>query len=278
MRRTLGAAALAIILAGCDEGPTRTPTAPPPAPPPPPPFSASFTAGALEVREGETLTVAIEYRVRELTSSTALGISTRPDSASPEDFAFDAATVVIPAGEDISGVASVEIRALTDSLFAEGEEVLALAFAPTGAASSATLGDPVAVTIVEAGASPCPGVTIRAEPWRQEEWRESRDSTMLASTLGIDLAAGALDTRFELIGPYHDLYEGGSTPRSIPTFGIGAWQVHAMTAGIRHELQINWPGESWFEEETSLQFRFLGPACSGEPIASCSSESCEVLP
>ncbi len=283
MKHALTAAACAVaafLVLGCDGGPSQAPSAPapPPAPPPPPPFSASFAAGSPEVREGEAIPVGIDYRVRDLASAVMLRISAAVESASAEDFELDVDTVEIPAGQDVSGTVSLEIRALTDSLFSEGDETLNLALERTGAAANATLGEPVAVTIVEAGASPCPGVTVRAEPWREEEWRESRKTTMLASILEIDLIGGALDTRFELIGPYYDLYEGGNTPRSIPTFGINSWRVLPGPDGVGHELTVNWPGESWFEEETQLQFRFLGPTCSGEPIASCSSEGCDILP
>ena len=283
MKRALtaaGCAVAAFLVLGCDGGPSQAPSAPapPPAPPPPPPFSASFAEGSPEVREGETIAVGIDYSVRDLASPAMLRITPGVESASAEDFELAVETVEIPAGQDVSGMVSLEITALTDSLFGEGDETLSLSLEPTSAAANATLGEPVAVTILEAGASPCPGVMIRAEPWREEEWRESRDTTMLATTLEIDLIGGALDTRFELIGPYYDLYEGGNTPRSIPTFGINSWRVLPGPDGVGHELAVNWPGESWFEEETQLQFRFLGPTCSGGPIASCSSEACEILP
>ena len=61
-------------------------------------------------------------------------------------------------------------------------------------------------------------------------------------------------------------------------FGIDAWWVVPGVDGVRHALDITWPGESWFDEETNLAFRVLGPTRSGEPVASCSSEACAILP
>lgn len=282
MKRALPAflcAALSLVVAGCDGGESPAPTALAPLPPPPPPpFSASFVEDSLEVREGESVQIDIAYTVRDLASPVALQVRAAVESASAEDFELIAEAAEIPAGQGVSGAASVQLTALADTMFNESDETLHLTFASTGAAANATLGEPLAVTIVETGASPCAGVTIRAEPWREEEWRASASTTMLASMLELELTGRALDTRVELIGPYYNLYDGGSTPRAVASFGISAWRVLPGDGSVRHELDINWPGESWFEEEPNLEFRILGPTCAGEPVASCSSETCEVIP
>ena len=49
---------------------------------------------------------------------------------------------------------------------------------------------------------------------------------------------------------------------------------------VVHDVALNWSGEDGFGEEAGARFdlAFFGGACSGEPLASCTSEGCEILP
>ena len=264
----------------CDGGDGAAPTAPPPPPAPPrPAFAVSFAESEIEVREGETLEVTVHYEVRELTAPLELRFAGSPESASEEDYELSAETVSIPAGEEVSGDTVVNLTALSDLFFTEGSEELSLEFVPP-AGVEATLGDPLEITVVDSGASPCPGVTVLGPPWREEESPDEDLSNMLATTLSLELGAGSAGTRLELLGPYLDLGIYGRIQESVAVFGINRWGIRTRPGAIVHELDINWSGESWFEEEAeeSLEIAFLGGACSGDPVASCTSEGCEIIP
>lgn len=260
----------------CDGGDS-APVAPPPPPPPPPAFAISFAEAALEVREGDTLAVSVRYEVRELPGPVQVRLGASHDSASEADYELVVDSVEIPAGKDLAGEASFEVSALPDLFFTEGAEVLPLAFAYSG--GHADLGDPVEVTILEAGASPCPGITVIGLPWREEESPDEDLANMLATTLKLEIGAGGAGARLEILGPYFDLGTYGRIAESVSAFGINRWSVRAGPAAIVHELDVNWSGEAWFEEEAeeSLDLAFLGGACSGDPVASCTSAGCEII-
>lgn len=254
------------------------PVAPPPPPPPPPAFGISFAETALEVREGQTLTVRVRYEVRELSGPVQVGLNASHDSASEADYELGVDSVEIPAGQDLAGEASFEVSALADLFFTEGAEVLPLAFAYSG--GQADLGDPLEISILEAGASPCPGITVIGLPWREEESPDEDLANMLATTLNLEIGTGGAGARLEVLGPYFDLGTYGQIAESVSAFGINRWSVRTGSGAIVHELDVNWSGEAWFEEEAeeSLDLAFLGGACSGDPVASCTSAGCEIVP
>lgn len=254
------------------------PVAPPPPPPPPPAFGISFAETALEVREGETLTVSVRYEVRDLPGPVQVGLSASPDGASEADYELVVDSVEIPAGQDLAGEASFEIAAVADLFFTEGAEVLPLAFAYSG--GQADLGDPVEVSILEAGASPCPGITVIGLPWREEESPDEDLANMLATTLNLEIGAGGAGARLEILGPYFDLGTYGRIAESVSAFGINRWSVRSGSGAVVHELDLNWSGEAWFEEEAeeSLDLAFRGGGCAGDPVASCTSAGCEIIP
>ena len=271
------AVAAAPALFACDGGES-APVAPPPPPPPPPPaFGISFAETALEVREGETLAVSVRYEVRELPGPVLVRLSASHEIASEADYELGVDSLEIPAGQDLAGEASVEVTALADLLFAEDTEVLPLAFAYSG--GPADLGDPVEISILEAGTSPCPGITVIGLPWREEESPDEEVMSMLATTLNFAVAAGGAGVRLEILGPYFDLGTYGRIAESVSAFGINRWSVRAESGAIVHELDVNWSGEEWFEDEAeeSLDLAFRGGACSGDPVASCTSASCEII-
>ena len=276
-RKTLlAAAAAAAALFACDGGGT-APTAPPPPPPPAPAFAVSFADAGLEVREGDSLEVRVRYEVRELAAPVQVPLSASHDSASEADYELSAASVEIPAGQDLAGELRFEFSALPDLLFAEGAETLPLAFVASG--GQGTVGDPLEIAIVEAGAAPCPGVTVIGLPWREEESGDEDYPHMLATTLSLEIAAGG-GIRLEILGPYLDLGTYGRIAGSVSAFGINRWSVRSGSESIVHELEVNWSGEHWFEEEAeeSLDLAFLGGTCPGTPVASCTSEGCAILP
>ena len=221
----------------------------------------------------------VRYEVRELTAPLEIRLAGSPDSASEEDYELSAETISVPAGEDVSGEAALNLTALSDLFFTEGREELSLEFVPP-AGVEATLGAPLKITLVDVGASPCPGVTVTGLPWREEESPDEDTSNMLATTLSLELRSGSAGTRLEFLGPYLDLGIYGRVQESVAVLGINRWEVRSRTGAIVHELDVNWSGESWFEEEAeeSLKIAFLGGACSGNPVASCTSGGCEIIP
>ena len=273
------AAAAAPGLFACGGEDSAGPTAPPaPAPPPPPAFAVSFAENDLEIHEGETLAVKVLFEVRELTTPVQVRLSAAHDSASEADYELSADSISIPAGQDFAGDAVVELAALADLLFTEGAETLPLTFVPP--AGQAVLGNPVEITIIDAGASPCPGVTLVGLPWSEEESPDEDASNMLATTLSIEIGPGAAGTRVDLLGPYFDLGTYGRIAESVSAFGINRWGLRARRGFLVHELDVNWSGEGWFEEEADerLELGFAGGACSGQPVASCTSDGCEIIP
>lgn len=277
-RKLLLAALLAApALFACGGGES-APVAPPPPPPPPPAFAISFAETALEVREGETLAVGVRYEVRDLPGPVQVRLSATHDGASEADYELGVDSVEIPAGHDLAGEANFELSAVADLFFTEGAEVLPLAFVYSG--GPADLGDPVEISILEAGASPCPGISIIGLPWREEESPDEDLANMLATTLNLEIGAGGAGVRLEILGPYFDLGTNGRIAESVSAFGINRWSVRTGSGAIVHELDVNWSGEEWFEEEAeeSLDLAFLGGACSGDPVASCTSAGCEIVP
>lgn len=272
----LVAAASAPAYFACDGGES-VPVAPPP-PPPLPAFGISFTEAELEVREGEALAVNVRYEVRELPGPVQVRLSASHEFASEADYELAVDSIEIPAGRDLAGEATFEVSALADLFFTEGAEVLPLAFAYS--AGQADLGDPVAISILEAGASPCPGVTVVGLPWREEESPDDDVANMLATTLNFEIGADGAGARLEILGPYFDLGVSGRIAESVSAFGINRWSVRTGPRGIVHELDVNWPGEDWFEEEfeESLDLAFRGGGCAGNAVASCTSHGCEILP
>ena len=273
------AAAVAPGLFACGGDDSAGPTAPPaPAPPPPPAFAVSFAENDLEVREGETLAVKVLYEVRELTAPVQVRLSAAHDSASEADYELSADSVSVPAGQDLAGDTVIELTALGDFFFTEGAETLPLSFVPP--AGQAVLGDPVEIAIIEAGASPCPGVMLIGLPWSEEESADEDVPNMLATTLSIELRPGSAGTRVDLVGPYFDLGTSGRIAESVSAFGINRWGLGSRPGALVHELDVSWSGEDWFEEEAEarLELGFAGGACSGEPVASCTSAGCEIIP
>ena len=261
----------------CDGGDS-APTAPPSPPPPPAPnLGVSFAEAEFEIREGKTLGVRVLYEAQELAAPVQIGLTASNDNTSTADYELSPGSVEIPAGKNLAGEVAFELSALSDLFFNEGTETLSLALVVSNA--SAILGGPVEVSILEAGARPCSGITVIGLPWREEKSQNEDFPSMLATTLSLEIGVGS-GTRLEILGPYLDLGSNGRIAESISVFGINRWSVRSNSESIIHELDVNWSGEDWFEEESpkSFDLAFLDGGCSGRPIASCTSDGCEIIP
>ena len=222
--------------------------------------------------------MSARYEVRDLPGPVQVRLSPSHDSVSEADYELGTDFLEIPAGQDLAGETSFEVSALADLFFTEDTEILPLAFAYSG--GQADLGDPVEISIVEAGASPCPDVTVIGLPWREEESPNEDVENMLATTLSLEIGADAAGIRLEILGPYFDLGSYGRIAESVSAFGINRWSVRTEAGVVVHELDVNWSGEEWFEEEAeeSLDLAFRGGGCAEEAAVSCTSDGCAIVP
>ena len=148
--------------------------------------------------EGETAEIAVRYRVRELASAWTLRLAALPGTASAGDFELVGDGLVIPAGRGVSGEVSTPLRALADRSFAEGSETVTIRFA-ADPGTGADLGGDLVVVLREAGASPCPGVTVRA----LAPAPAADDDQLLGTDLTIERSAAGAGTILVLRGPYY---------------------------------------------------------------------------
>ncbi len=118
--------------------------------------------------------------------------------------------------------------------------------------------------------SVCPGLTVRVYPVVEHA------GSILATTLVIEQSPEGAGAFFDLVGPYAELVQYDENPNPQGVFGLNAWR--ATEGGRRHELDVNWGGDGWFEEETTLQLGFSGGSCRGERIVACSLAGCDVTP
>ena len=269
------AAAAPLAFAACDGGPAApAPVAPAPVAPVPPSVAVSFVQSRLEVSEGETAEISVRYRVRELASAWTLRLAALPGTASAGDFELVGDGLVIPAGRGVSGEVSTPLRALADRSFAEGSETVTIRFA-ADPGTGADLGGDLVVVLREAGASPCPGVTVRA----LAPAPAADDDQFLGTDLTIERSAAGAGTILVLRGPYYweewlgeeFAYEPVSATRIV------SWASEAAGDSMRDRLKIEWP-DGTLLEEPDLVLGFRGGGCSGERTASCSPAGCELAP
>ena len=284
--RVLCLAALGLAgLGGCDAG-TPAPPLPPPAPPPPPvpEVTVSFSAERLEVAEGDSGVVEVQFEGRHLTAPWEFRIAAPEGDSWMEDFELPDEAIAVPvseAEEAVSGTASLTIRTLEDLQFAEGEETFVLQPVPVVEGGEVVLEveAPLTLAIADAAVSPCAGVSLSALRWEMVAPSEERPGLpMPATTLTIELGGDGFGTTLDLIGPYASWIPDSRELQPYATFGINRWNLVAVTGGIRHELEINWPGEDAFVEPRNLELALDGGFCAEERIVSCSSTACELLP
>lgn len=224
----------------------------------------TFTRSLLEMREGQSAPVVVRYRVAGLATARTLDISTLPDTASREDFELKGGPLDLPPGEGSSGEFAFELTAQTDALFAEGDETVTIRFLPDPTVKALVGGD-LEVVIEEGGASPCPGVRIAALPPEPSSGLDDH----LTTTLMIERSSAAIGTRLDLVWPYRSVYRG--LPSVVRAMRISRWQIQETGGALRHELDVE-----WWEETSEISVGFIGGQCSGNSVAHCFEDGCEL--
>lgn len=251
-------------------------SAPTVAAPQPPAVVVTFASDAVGVSEGDTADIAVRYRINSLSEPLALTVSPLGQGAGPEDYELSATTFDIPAGQGVTGTATISLTALVDDQIAEGEEVVALRLVPPGGVR-AELDQNLEVRIADAGASPCAGIQVvatRIEPRAAaRHWRR----TTLELTQGTDAGAVWLDWG----GPY--LYDENCNDAEcrmrweeerfpILEANLVEWRMESSAAATTDILQIE-----WYESKTlRFGFRSSDGTCEGQPTVACTAGGCEL--
>lgn len=239
----------------------------------------SFGPGPVELTEGVAGAAAIRYEVRNLPTAIPLSVSALPGTAAETDFRLGRTAFEVPAGRGVSGELAIPLSAPTDRSFSEGDETAAIRFVPPQAPTGVRLGGDLEFTIREGGASPCPGLTISARPPTASEPGDDRlGAGHLFTRLTLLREPAAAGTTLDFRGPYY--WEDRLAEFDYQPFAatrIARWGVESAGTAIRHELDIEWPDAATLREP-DLELGFLGGACSGEPVASCSAEGCDLTP
>ena len=243
----------------------------------------SFAAGAseaapLEVPEGGGADLPIRYEVRNLAAPLDLALSTLAETADPEEFRLERSAVGVPAGRGLSGTTSVRLTASEDARFAEDDETGLVRFLPPPAGTvGVRLGADARFVIREGGASPCPGISIRAlPPTTLAAGDGTFDEGLLFTTLTVTQSASAAEATLFQRSPY--LLTPGMSERNWPPVSVlnfAGWRVEPQGGASRHSVDLRWPGEHSLVEP-ELEFGFVGGACSGAEIAACTAAGCEL--
>ena len=252
-------------LASC--GPGGSTTAP--QAPPPPAVTVSFEPGSLEVSEGDTAEIRVRYQVRTLDAPWQLAISPLAVTASDDDYELSTGSVEIPAGQGVSGEASLELTAAEDGQFDEGDETVAIRFVPGGGVN-ARLGGDLQVSIRDAGVAPCAGLNVvatRPEPGGPADVFIERSFTFEVTGPQESLA-------MEFLGPYTEpparLLEHLRLNTNFAV-NIGAWRLAADGAVFRHTVEVQTRQEAFRDPDLALVFH--GEGCDEVGVA-CSSQDC----
>lgn len=237
----------------------------------------SFAPGPVELTEGAAGAAAVRYEVRHLPAALPLSVSALPGTAAETDFRLERTAFEVPAGRGVSGELPIPLSAPADRFFSEGDETATIRFVPPGGTTGVRLGGDLEFTIREGGASPCPGLTISAQPPAASEPGGDRlGSGHLFTRLTLLREPAAAGTTLDFRGPYY--WEDRLAEFDYQPFAatrIARWSAEPEGAAIRHELDIEWPDATTLQDP-DLELGFLGGACSGEPVASCSAEGCEL--
>ena len=250
----------------------------------------AFADDSVRVAEGETRVVGVEYRVRNLAAPLAIQVSVLEDGAEAADYEVSDLGFEIPAGSGLEGTIEFTVRAVTDDLFAEGEEGLSLRLAAPEE-GGAEVGAALPVRIADASVAACVGVTLTATPPAQPPevtgWTEE---PVVWTDLALDVSTGAADAALEWLGPYerrplaphnlsHPYYmeirERGLDIEPYPShqvFLVTDWRMQPYSGGVRQRMRVEWQRG----DELALRFRSPSGACAVEPIARCRDDGCEL--
>lgn len=238
----------------------------------------SFGPDPVAVTEGESAAVPIRYEARNLPSPLRLGLSALAGTAADDDFTLDGDSFVVPAGRGVTGTASILLSAARDALFSEEDETGSLRLLPPEPRPPGVrLGAAREFVVREGGASPCPGVSIRAlPPVVLEPGPGTFDEGLLSTTLTLTQEPSAADAVLFQRSPYiltETLVERGWP--SISVLNFAHWRIEAAGGATTHSISLRWPGEESLVEP-NLEFGFLGNACTGDALATCSATGCEL--
>lgn len=238
----------------------------------------SFGPDPVAVTEGESAAVPIRYEARNLPSPLRLGLSALAGTAAADDFTLDGDSFVVPAGRGVTGTASVTLSAARDALFSEEDETGSLRLLPPEPRPPGVrLGAAREFVVREGGASPCPGVSIRAlPPVVLEPGPGTFDEGLLSTTLTLTQEPSAADAVLFQRSPYiltETLVERGWP--SVSVLNFAHWRVETAGGATTHSVDLRWPGEESLVEP-NLEFGFLGNGCTGDALATCSATGCEL--
>ncbi len=241
----------------------------------------SFVEEEVAVVEGTTVDVSIHYEVRNLTAPVGLSVSPLLLTLAEDDLLLEDAAFEIPAGRGLARNASLRLTATDDNLFAEATEAGSLRLVPPEPAMvSVRLGADLDFVVREAGVSPCPGVRLRAEPPAPSEDTPNRlgaERRHLFSAVTVELDESAKGVSFVLRAPYHWWDEAMESFQPLSAVRIAEWRRETVGDAVRHEFDIEWPDEAWFEKP-DFEFGLVGGPCSGASTAVCRTSECELTP
>ena len=231
-----------------------------------PPVEVFFAAPEFQIREGETQTFLVRYQVADLPAAWNAELSFRPETASEADFRTLGTAVHIPAGRIATGEIAVPLTAVSDLLFDEGDETLAVAFVPPVGATAPRpkLGPDLAVTIAEGARESCRGVGF-------DSTRPRRSGGILATTLSVEVPRNLEGVSFDWIGPYHD-DDVDPEDRTVTPFleiNVADWRMESTRTATEHSLELEWPRFA----EIELRFHTGDGACDFPAIV-CSRTGC----
>ena len=232
-----------------------------------PPVEVFFAEPRLDIREGETREFLVRYQVGDLPAPWNAELSFRPETASEADFRTSGTAVHIPAGRIATGEIAVPLTAVSDLLFSEGEETLAVAFVPRAGAAAPRpkLGPDLVIGIAEAARSDCPGVVFDSTRPRQ------RSSGILETTLSVEVPQDLEGVSFDWIGPYYDDEEDpeGRSRTPFLEINVADWRMESTRTMTEHRFDLEWP------RFTEIELRLhTGDGVCDLPAIVCSRSGC----
>ena len=186
---------------------------------------------------------------------------------------------------------TLRLTAYSDKLISEGDETLTAKFVADGSERRwAELGGDMEITILEAGASPCPGVRVLASPvatypdgvWDGGGPHGSGRRGGLQTTMVTDWSDDSDEVLFDWIAPYAPFafIPGGATVSITDEFSyeiysifharIPEWQVETVGGATRHRMLVQWP------TDLTAAIRFRSGSCVQQPVVACDGGGCRL--
>ena len=276
-----------VLLAACGDGgtttaPGSTPTTPTQPQPPPQPVGPvpelMFATSEVRLREGALAQIEIRYSIPELAQPLPIRLAPGPGStATLADLSLPEIAGELPAGAGLVGSLTFPLEAVSDLLFAEGDELIRLDFVRPDTRGWA-LGAGLSVVVEDAPATPCPGFKVKATPPVAAGDLELSGTTRL--TVTVDSAAS--DLRFAFRSHMTGLWPESWLEPDPLNMNVTGWEVHETTGGVHHELDVEWwlggftPEDLHSFADNYLRLAFAGGTCGTATTAVCSLEGCAV--